>query len=162
MTLRSVSVVIISRNEGRRLESTVRNVLRTLPADGRELIVVDDGSTDDSFKFLRRLREVHVVRSKGIGVAKARNFGASHANGDVIVFCDAHMKLPPRWHRALIEPLESREVGAVAPGIYSVTHPRRRACRSFRAACSRCGETCSTRRAASIRACGSWEATTTS
>ena len=126
MTLRSVSVVIISRNEGRRLESTVRNVLRTVPADRRELIVVDDGSTDDSFKFLRRLREVHVVRSKGIGVAKARNFGASHANGDVIVFCDAHMKLPPRWHRALIEPLESREVGAVAPGIYSVTQPTRR------------------------------------
>ena len=91
-----------------------------------ELIVVDDGSTDDSFKFLRRLREVHVVRSKGIGVAKARNFGASHANGDVIVFCDAHMKLPPRWHRALIEPLESREVGAAAPGIYSVTEPTRR------------------------------------
>jgi GT2 family glycosyltransferase len=126
MTLRSVSVVIISRNEGKRLEATVRSVQRTLPARGRELIVVDDGSTDDSVRFLRRQREVRVVRSTGVGVAKARNFGASHASGDVIVFCDAHMKLPPRWHRALIEPLESREVGAVAPGIYSVTEPTRR------------------------------------
>jgi glycosyltransferase involved in cell wall biosynthesis len=94
MTLRSVSVVIISRNEGKRLEATVRNVLRTLPADGHELVAVDDGSTDDSFRFLRRLREVRVVRSEGVGVAKARNFGASHASGDVIVFCDAHVKLP--------------------------------------------------------------------
>jgi GT2 family glycosyltransferase len=126
MTLRSVSVVIISRNEGKRLEATVRNVMRTLPADRRELIVVDDGSTDDSFRFLRRQRGVRVLRSEGVGVAKARNFGASHACGDVIVFCDAHMKLPPRWHRALVEPLESREVGAVAPGIYSTTEPARR------------------------------------
>jgi GT2 family glycosyltransferase len=126
MTLRTVSVVIISRNEGKRLESTVRNVQRTLPARGRELIVVDDGSTDDSLRFLQRQREVRVVRSTGVGVAKARNFGASHAKGDVIVFCDAHMKLRAHWHRALIEPLEARDVGAVAPGIYSVTEPTQR------------------------------------
>jgi GT2 family glycosyltransferase len=70
--------------------------------------------------------EVRVVRSEGIGVANARNLGASHATGDVIIFCDAHMKIPARWHRALVEPLESRKVGAVAPGIYSITEPSRR------------------------------------
>jgi GT2 family glycosyltransferase len=126
MTLRTVSVVIITRNEGPELERTVRNVRRTLPAARRELIVVDDGSADGSVAPLRRMRDVRVVSSNGIGVANARNLGASHAGGDAIVFCDAHMTLPARWHRALIEPLESRVVGAVAPGIYSVTEPRRR------------------------------------
>src|SRR5215471_9045899 len=48
------------------------------------------------------------------------------STGDVIVFCDAHMKLPAAWHRALMEPLASRSVGATAPGIYSITQPRRR------------------------------------
>ena len=126
MTLRTISVVIISRNEGTRLESTVRNVLRTLPASRREVIVVDDGSTDGSLRRVRKLREVRVLRSEGIGVANARNLGASHASGDVIVFCDAHMRLPRRWHRALVEPLESRAVGAAAPGIYSIAEPHRR------------------------------------
>lgn len=126
MILRTVSVVIITRNEGPELERTVRNVRRTLPAARREVIVVDDGSVDGSMAPIRRMRDVRVVSSNGIGVANARNLGASHAGGDVIVFCDAHMTLPARWHRALIEPLESRAVGAVAPGIYSVKQPRRR------------------------------------
>jgi len=126
MTLRTVSVVIISRNEGARLEATVRNVQRTVPANRAELIVVDDGSTDDSFRFLRRSRAARVLRSEGIGVANARNLGASHATGDVIVFCDAHMKLPTAWHRALMKPLASPSVGATAPGIYSITQPERR------------------------------------
>ncbi len=47
MTLQNISVVIISRNEGDELERTVRNIVRTLPRARRELIVVDDGSTDD-------------------------------------------------------------------------------------------------------------------
>jgi GT2 family glycosyltransferase len=129
MTLRTISVVIISRNEGARLASTVGNIVRTLPAARRELIVVDDGSTDDSIARMRKLRgarAVRVLRSEGIGVANARNLGALHATGDVIVFCDAHMTIPPHWHRALVEPLESREVGGVAPGIYSITEPHRR------------------------------------
>ena len=126
MKVHSVSVVIISRNEGAELEATVGNVLRTLPPRRRELIVVDDGSTDDSTAFLSAHPEVRVLRSTGIGVANARNLGASHATGDAILFCDAHMRLPARWHRALLEPLESPGVGAVAPGIYSLTQPTRR------------------------------------
>jgi GT2 family glycosyltransferase len=126
MTVRTISVVIISRNEGAQLRATVENLLRTLPRGRRELIVVDDGSTDGSCAFLRAHREVRVVRSEGIGVANARNLGASHAGGDAILFCDAHMRVPSRWHRALLAPLESRRVGAVAPGIYSLTEPKRR------------------------------------
>jgi len=126
MSIRTVSVVVISRNEGAELEATVENIVRTLPRRRRELIVVDDGSTDGSTAFLRSQSGVRLLRSNGIGVANARNLGASHATGDAIVFCDAHMRMPAGWPRALLEPLESPRVGAVAPGIYSVTEPERR------------------------------------
>ena len=126
MTLNTLSVVIISRNEGAELRATIDGLLRTLPKRGREIIVVDDGSTDGSTAFLEDVREIRLFRTDGIGVANARNFGASRAGGDVILFCDAHMRLPARWRRALLEPLESPRVGAVAPGVYSVAEPERR------------------------------------
>jgi GT2 family glycosyltransferase len=122
----TISVVIVSRNEGRELRRTVQNLFDTLPRRRRELIVVDDGSTDGSTRFLKRHPDVRVVRSSGVGVANARNLGASKAGGDVIVFCDAHMRMPKGWHRPLLEPLASDRVGAVAPGVYSLSDPRRR------------------------------------
>lgn len=121
----STSVVIVSRNEGAELKATVSNLLATLPSRNMEIVVVDDGSTDGSTRFLKRERTVRVIRASGLGVAKARNLGASASNGDVILFSDAHMRLPKHWHRALIEPLRQRSVGAVGPGVYSLTEPRR-------------------------------------
>ena len=121
-----ISAVVVSRNEGRELRATVDNLLATLPKRRREIVVVDDGSTDGSTRFLKRYPDVRVVLSTGVGVANARNVGASSATGDVILFCDAHMRMPRGWHRPLLEPLESARVGATAPGVYSLTEPRRR------------------------------------
>jgi len=48
-----ISVVVISRNEGRHLKQTFENLEDTLPDDA-EILVVDDGSTDGSADFLAR------------------------------------------------------------------------------------------------------------
>lgn len=122
----SISVVVVSRNEGQQLHQTVENLLATLPSRRREIVVVDDGSTDGSTAFLARHRTIKLVKSHGIGVANARNLGASQSSGDVVIFCDAHMRMPKGWYERLLEPLESPTVGAVAPGVYSLTEPRRR------------------------------------
>jgi GT2 family glycosyltransferase len=121
-----VSVVIITRNEGAELKTTVENVIQTVPASDREIIVVDDGSEDGSPDFLRDSREVQLLYTNGLGVARARNHGGSCARGDVIVFSDAHMRMPSNWHIPLLKALERPEVGAVAPGVYSTTEPTRR------------------------------------
>src|ERR1035438_6368073 len=109
-----VSVVIITRNEGPELLATTYNVLATLPAGRRGVIVVDDDSTDASPAFLADLQEIRLFHSPGVGVARARNYGASQATGDVVVFVDAHMRMPDGWHGPLVEALRDPHVGAVA------------------------------------------------
>jgi len=52
-----------------------------------------------------------------LGVAGARNFGAKHAKGDVLVFSDAHVLAQPGWAEPLLDVLARPEVGAVAPAI---------------------------------------------
>ena len=122
----TVSVVIISRNEGEELAATVANLRETLSARRRELIIVDDGSTDGSAEFLDGAPDVVLLRSDRLGVAKARNFGASRATGDIVLFADAHVRAPAGWADPLIEALSDPAVGAAAPGIYSLTEPERR------------------------------------
>jgi len=112
-----ISVVVISRNEGRELKRTVENFDDTLPAGG-EIIVIDDGSTDDSANHLAQRRgRIRLYRAHGYGVARARNFGACQARGNVIVYADAHLRLQPDWWRPMLDVLENPKVGGVAPAI---------------------------------------------
>lgn len=112
-----ISVVVISRNEGRELKRTVENFDDTLPAGG-EIIVIDDGSTDDSAHHLAQRRgRIRLYRAHGYGVARARNFGAGQARGDVIVYADAHLRLQPDWWRPMLDVLQNPRVGGVAPAI---------------------------------------------
>jgi glycosyltransferase involved in cell wall biosynthesis len=126
MLATKISVVVITRNEGTELAATVENLRETLPADSRELVVVDDGSTDGSADFLEGAPDVLLIRTDRLGVAKARNVGASRSTGDVLVFADAHVRAPEGWSRPMLESLADPEVGAVAPGIFSLTEPARK------------------------------------
>src|SRR4051812_33705418 len=112
-----ISVVVISRNEGKELKWTVENFDDTLP-EGAEIIVVDDGSSDGSAKDVARRRgRIKLYEIKNQGVARARNFGARQAKGDVVIYADAHLRLDADWWRPMTEVLQDPKVGGVAPGI---------------------------------------------
>ncbi|MFN7993354.1 MAG: glycosyltransferase [Bryobacteraceae bacterium] len=117
MSAKRISVVIISRNEGRKLRETVENLEDTLPPRS-EIVVVDDGSTDRSAEFLARSgSRAKLYRGGGLGVAKARNFGGRRSHGEVLIFADAHMGFPTGWWKPMLDVLEDPRVGAVAPAI---------------------------------------------
>jgi GT2 family glycosyltransferase len=106
-----ISVIVVTRNEGTELHRTVENLRDTLPGRS-DVIIVDDGSTDGSAGRYRRR-----ILAGGLGVARARNLGATHAKGDLLVFADAHIRVGKRWWAPLADLTADRKVGAAAPAI---------------------------------------------
>lgn len=123
-----ITAVVASRNEGPLLQQTVASLAATLrPTD--EILVVDDGSTDESTCFdLPASPVTRLFRTPGLGATKARNLGASLASGDCLVFCDAHILAPKGWWDPLVTLLDRKEVGAVAPAIADISDARRLGC----------------------------------
>lgn len=112
-----LSVIIPALNEATHLRDTVTQLQATLP-EGSDLVVVDDGSSDGCADFLEAARaEVTLLRTTRLGAARARNWGAQHARGDVLVFADAHIHTPAGWWAPLLAALDDPQVGAVAPVI---------------------------------------------
>ncbi|MDN3920470.1 glycosyltransferase family 2 protein [Roseateles violae] len=87
--LHRVSVVIPCFNAEPYIAATLRSVLGQTGAE-LEVIVVDDGSTDDSVaRIEREFPQVRLIRRANAGVAAARNAGIAAATGDWVAFCDA-------------------------------------------------------------------------
>lgn len=94
-----VSVIIPTYNSGPLVVEAVESVLaQTLPA--AEVIVVDDGSTDDTPDRMQRFgSRVLYIRQANARVAAARNTGLARATGEAIAFLDAD----DVWHRRKLE-----------------------------------------------------------
>ena len=84
-----VSIVIPTRNYADYVGQAIRSALHQ-GYQPVEIIVVDDGSTDDTPAVLREFEgAIQVVRLGGLGVSAARNAGLAQAHGEYVVFLDA-------------------------------------------------------------------------
>ncbi len=84
-----ISVIIPAYNASATIEATVESVLgQTHPAD--EILVLDDGSTDDTFDRLMAYgSKLKIFRQSNHGLAHARNFLCRQANGELVALLDA-------------------------------------------------------------------------
>jgi GT2 family glycosyltransferase len=115
------SIIVITHNEGKYLARTIESLLVALPP-WTEVLVVDDWSTDDSTKGLQN-GVVKVLRPpKHLGAVRARNYGARHASGEILVFSDAHVEVPEGWFDPLVAPLARPSVGATGATISMLHH----------------------------------------
>jgi len=115
------SVVVCTRNRSRKL-AQCGAALRAIdyPADRWELLIVDNGSTDDTLAVARSLAQgnpvrVQVVEESRPGISAARNAGVRLARGEIVAFTDDDALPSPGWLRELVEAL-GREDAAVAGG----------------------------------------------
>jgi glycosyltransferase involved in cell wall biosynthesis len=120
-----LSVVIPTMNKVELLERTLAALQQQRPGEGIswEIVVVNDGSTDDTAGFLAREAAAHhggetplkvVTPPANVGRARARNLGAGAARGRWILFLDDDIVVPPGLLQAHLDVLRlGREVGTI-------------------------------------------------
>ena len=102
-----VSFVIPVRDDARRLRACLDSIRRNhYPADLVEVIVVDNGSEDDSARVAREGRATVMSVRQG-RVAELRNKGAAAARGEILAFVDADHEIGAGWIRAAATALSS-------------------------------------------------------
>jgi hypothetical protein len=120
----SVAVVIPCYNYGHLLQRAVESVLKQTHQP-KEIIIVDDGSTDNTAEIGEHLASIHMnvrfIHQDNRGVAHARNVGIASSSANFICCLDADDALEPRFLEACIVPFKTdRSLGITYTGLMTV------------------------------------------
>src|SRR3989344_3886442 len=107
-----ISCIIPAFNE----ESTIINVIKNVKKVKviNEIIIVDDGSTDNTYKNAKSERVKVIKHSQNKGKGSAIKTGVLHSSGDLIIFLDADLcSISPKKIASILQPLENDEADFV-------------------------------------------------
>jgi GT2 family glycosyltransferase len=113
---RLVSIIIPTFNGAARIGNCLDALLKQAGQDA-EILVVNDGSTDNTAEVVGSYSGVLLISQANAGPAAARNRGAVEARGTIILFTDDDCVPTPDWLEAMLEPFADPEVVGVK-GVY--------------------------------------------
>lgn len=128
MNVPAVSIIICTRNRVDSLRQTLASIGQVLVPTGMEaeLLVVDNGSSDQTQDVVANaalpnmpVRYIHEPRK---GKSYAYNTGMAGANGEVFLFTDDDVRVPPDWIEGMCAPILSGAADAVAGGVCLPPH----------------------------------------
>jgi glycosyltransferase involved in cell wall biosynthesis len=128
-----VSVIIPTYNRSCLLNETIKSVLSQTEKD-LEVIVVDDGSTDDTGNVVRNIKDkrVRYFYKTNSGPAGARNFGLSKAAGEYISFLDHDDLWPENYLDVMVSRLANNNEYGAAYSPITVVYPDGRRVKSYK------------------------------
>jgi cellulose synthase/poly-beta-1,6-N-acetylglucosamine synthase-like glycosyltransferase len=117
-----VSVVLVAFNEAGRIRERIENLLASdYPSDRLEIVVVTDGSTDETPDMVRAFENRNVkliAQAERSGKAACLNEGVPAAGGEIIVFCDARQRFAPETIANLVANFGDPRFGAVSGELF--------------------------------------------
>lgn len=114
-----LSIIVPVYNEEKTLEKIIAKVQKVkIPKVSKEIIIVNDKSTDNSQKIIDKLKKKHKnIRSfkheKNQGKGAALRTGFKHASGDVITIQDGDLEYNPEDYKRLIKPILEKKTKVV-------------------------------------------------
>jgi cellulose synthase/poly-beta-1,6-N-acetylglucosamine synthase-like glycosyltransferase len=113
----SVSIIIPAHDEEDNIKDTVENVKKIKYPKNKEIIVVDDGSTDKTFEIAKKIKGIKIIRKEKGGKASALNFGLKHAKGEIVVCIDSD-SYPEENALLKTVPFFEKNVAAVTTSVF--------------------------------------------
>ena len=107
-----VSVVVATYNGARTLEACLQSLI-AVDYPGYEIIVVDDGSTDNTSGIVRSYSSVRYILQAHSGLSVARNAGIAAASGEIVAFTDSDCMADKDWLTYLVQTLQSGDFAGV-------------------------------------------------
>ncbi len=118
-----VSIIVPAFNEEMVIVKSIQSLMKqSYPFI--EIIIVDDGSTDQTYKLAKKLefdkgnRSLVVLKKPNGGKAKALNFGMEKSTGDLIMVVDSDSKISDDAVELMVDYFNDQEIGAVAGSVF--------------------------------------------
>jgi glycosyltransferase involved in cell wall biosynthesis len=107
-----LSIIIPTYNEEKDIASTIKSLLAQVYKKF-EIIIVDDGSNDNTIKVASSFNKVRVLEQNHKGPGAARNLGVKSSRGEILIFVDADMTFREDYLSNLINPIikDKRVIG---------------------------------------------------
>jgi len=108
-----VSVILPSFNERENIEEAIHRISKTLGEQLLEIIIVDDDSPDKTWKLVEEINHEKVIlihRTEEKGLASALAAGVKDSKGEIVVWLDCDLGIPPEEINNLIAQLGTNDV----------------------------------------------------
>src|SRR5665213_3473963 len=115
-----ISVLLCSLNGADVISDALKAIKAQKWAGKLEIILVDDGSTDDTYKIAKSFKGIKILKNKqNLGLASSRNKGIKAAKGEIIAFTDDDCRPRPTWIKELHAGYNSEKILGVGGSLLS-------------------------------------------
>ncbi len=110
----TISIIVPAYNARKGIAKCLDALLRQTGLEhAPEIIVVDDGSTDETPDIVGRYPGVRLIRQKNAGAGPARNTGIQASTGDFLLFTDSDCEPDPTWAAEILKGFTSDDIAMV-------------------------------------------------
>ena len=118
-----VTIIVPAYNEDVTISTTIKSILNQTYSN-LEIIIIDDGSSDDTYKISKKFegkykgKTIRVLTKKNGGKSRALNFAIERSKGEFIMCVDADSKLKEDAVALMVRYFKNPEIGAVAGSVF--------------------------------------------